>query len=101
MRRPDESVRVIGNSIVLQLIMTIVFFVKSMHCIRFRLISSKFVSTQNLFFQTKPGQCGPGEEGTEIQIDFDITESMVCNRVVCITSDVQSMAVCIIDYGPI
>jgi len=22
------------------------------------------------------GQCGPGEEGTEIQIDFDITESM-------------------------
>ena len=23
------------------------------------------------------GQCGPGEEGTEIQIDFDITESMV------------------------
>ena len=23
------------------------------------------------------GQCGPDEEGTEIQIDFDITESMV------------------------
>ena len=23
------------------------------------------------------GQCGPAEEGTEIQIDFDITESMV------------------------
>ena len=94
MRRPDESVRVIGNTIVLQLIMTIVFFgqVNVLH---------QQNSFQLRIDFSKPGQCGPGEEGTEIEIDFDITESMVCNRVVCITSDVQSMAVCIIDYGPI
>ena len=97
-RRPDESVQIIGSSYIYNMENIFLFQfgnifspIGKSFCLIWKYIFSKFRSEYLSKLNNKhgwmqmeswillSGQCGPLEEGTEIQIDFDITESMVRN----------------------